>query len=378
MLTGPPTIRTGHVLALRLFDAADRIDLEQAEALWRRYAAGAARRHGLAATSPKAVSFGVPPLTLTLPSHTLSLAGRTIEAAMTARLYDFGAITLALRVPADGLPWADFVALINEVDTAVGPEAPIAPWDAALAALTAALAGALRQLTEARVQEDYLVGVVHALDQQGGDNTPTAEALLASVDLAALLSGEHRPLSAAARADLLRHRFSYYEDDLVVLTWDRAFVYEPRGDADVTDVIEVANAQLLEMRYYDELLDAELPRMNAHVAAARSGLNPLAARRYAGLARRLYSLVADVTELTERVDNALQVTEDVYLARVYAAALDQFRVAAVTAAVNRKLAIMRETYTALYDEAAGARAEVLEIAIVVLIMFEIVMAFVRG
>ncbi len=274
MLTGPPTIRTGHVLALRLFDAADRIDLEQAEALWRRYAAGAARRHGLAATSPKAVSFGVPPLTLTLPSHTLSLAGRTIEAAMTARLYDFGAITLALRVPADGLPWADFVALINEVDTAVGPEAPIAPWDAALAALTAALAGALRQLTEARVQEDYLVGVVHALDQQGGDNTPTAEALLASVDLAALLSGEHRPLSAAARADLLRHRFSYYEDDLVVLTWDRAFVYEPRGDADVTDVIEVANAQLLEMRYYDELLDAELPRMNAHVAAARSGLNP--------------------------------------------------------------------------------------------------------
>ncbi len=39
---------------------------------------------------------------------------------------------------------------------------------------------------------------------------------------------------------------------------------------------------------------------------------------------------------------------------------------------------MRETYTALYDEAAGARAEVLEIAIVVLIMFEIVMAFVRG
>ena len=251
-----------------------------------------------------------------------------------------------------------------------------APWATAFDAETRKTI--LRQLTEARVQEDYLVGVVHALDQQGGDNTPTAEALLASVDLAALLSGEHRPLSAAARADLLRHRFSYYEDDLVVLTWDRAFVYEPRGDADVTDVIEVANAQLLEMRYYDELLDAELPRMNAHVAAARSGLNPLAARRYAGLARRLYSLVADVTELTERVDNALQVTEDVYLARVYAAALDQFRVAAVTAAVNRKLAIMRETYTALYDEAAGARAEVLEIAIVVLIMFEIVMAFVRG
>ena len=57
-------------------------------------------------------------------------------------------------------------------------------------------------------------------------------------------------------------------------------------------------------------------------------LNVLAARRYAGLARRLYTLVAEVTELTEKVDNALQVTEDVYLARIYAAALDLFRVPA--------------------------------------------------
>jgi hypothetical protein len=217
------------------------------------------------------------------------------------------------------------------------------------------------------------MAVVHALH----DETPTAEALLSRIDLAALLTGEQRRLSPAARADLLRHRFSWYEDDLVVLTWDRAFVYEPRADADVTDVIEVANAQLLEMRAYDELLDAELPRMYDHVAAARRGLNPLASRRYAGLARRLHTLVAEVTELTERVDNALQVTEDVYLARVYSAALEQFRVAAVTAAVNRKLAIIRETYTALYDEAASARAEILEIAIVFLILFEIVMALVK-
>ena len=55
--------------------------------------------------------------------------------------------------------------------------------------------------------------------------------------------------------------FRYYADDLVVLTWDRAFIYEPRGDSDVMDVLDVANAQLLEMRYYDQLLDAELPNM---------------------------------------------------------------------------------------------------------------------
>ena len=151
---------------------------------------------------------------------------------------------------------------------------------------------------------------------------------------------------------------------------------EPRRDSDVADVLEVANAQLLELRYYDELLDDELPAMYARVEAAR-GTKPLfAARRFAALARRLYTLVAEVTELTEKVDNALQVTEDVYLARIYASALELFRVPRLGAAVDRKLAIIRDTYTALYDEASGSRAEFLELAIIVLIVIEIGLALI--
>lgn len=100
----------------------------------------------------------------------------------------------------------------------------------------------------------------------------------------------------------------------------------------------------------------------------------LAARRFARLARRLHGLVAEVTELTGRVDNVLQVTEDVYLARVYSAALELFRVRTLSASVERKLAIIRDTYAALYDEASGRRAELLEVAIVLLIVVEIVLA----
>jgi hypothetical protein len=102
-----------------------------------------------------------------------------------------------------------------------------------------------------------------------------------------------------------------------------------------------------------------------------------ASRRFADLARKLYTLVAEVTELTEKVDNALQVTEDVYLARVYSAALDLFRVPNVSAAVDRKLAIIRDTYAALYTEASSRRAELLEIAIILLIVVEIVLAVIR-
>ena len=72
-----------------------------------------------------------------------------------------------------------------------------------------------------------------------------------------------------------------------------------------------------------------------------------------------------------------QVTEDVYLARVYAAAMELFRVPNVNAAVDRKLAIIRETYAALHSEAAGGRAELLEAAILLLIAVEILLSLVR-
>jgi hypothetical protein len=362
----------GAVVAYRLYDIAYAIDLAKVEAVWARRAGPGSRRGRLAATPPKAVAFGEAPVALALEPRTLELEGGPVEAAVTARLYDFGVLSLALRVPASRLPWPAFVGLLNAVDRGVGAGAAVDVWSPLLAEIRHLLAEALVRPESSGPEEDYLLGLVHAFD-----TAPSAAELLERVDLVPLLSGERRPLSEGARADLLRQRFSYYADDLVALTWDRAFIYEPRGDSDVVDVLEVANAQLLEMRYYDELLDAELPRMYDLVEAARRARPLLASRRFANLARRLYTLVAEVTEVREKVDNALQVTEDVYLARVYAAALDLFRVPAVSAAVDRKLSIIRDTYTALYEEASAGRAELMELAILVLIALEIVLALLR-
>jgi hypothetical protein len=117
--------------------------------------------------------------------------------------------------------------------------------------------------------------------------------------------------------------------------------------------------------------------MYDQVEIARRGISSFAASRFAHLARSLYTLVAEVTELTEKVDNALQVTEDVYLARIYASALELFRVPKLGAAVDRKLAIVRDTYIALYEEASSSRGELLEVAIIVLILIEILLGVAR-
>jgi hypothetical protein len=365
-------VAAGAVIAYRLFDVAYAIDLGKAEGTWARTVRTGSTRGRLTNTPSKAIDFGVPPVALGLGTITLALPDGLQEAAASARLYDFGVISIALRVPAADLSWAAFSQLVNAVDDAVGLAPASALWIGLLDQVRRGIGDALVRPIPSALEEDYLVGVVNKFA------TPvSAETMAERFDLVPLLSGEQRALSEGARRDLLRHRYSYYTDDLVVLAWDRAFIYEPRGDTDVIDVLEVANAQLLEMRYYDELLDAELPRMYDLVEAARRRLALPGARRFADLARRLYTMVAEVTELTEKVDNALQVTEDVYLARIYTAALELFRVPTVSAAVDRKLSIIRDTYTALYDEASGSRSSLLEVIIVVLIAVEIVLAVVR-
>jgi hypothetical protein len=115
--------------------------------------------------------------------------------------------------------------------------------------------------------------------------------------------------------------------------------------------------------------------MYDRVQAAHGRLALLARGRYSRLAHELHVQVAEVTEITERIDNALKVTEDVYLARIYGAALELFRVPSWAAAVDRKLDIIRQTYTALHDEANAARAELLELGILLLIVLEIVLAW---
>ncbi len=363
---------SGRVIACRLFDIADAIDLAEAERLWGLRPLSKLTRGRLVSTPAKAVAFGVAPLDIPLEPVRIEVDGIEVWAGATARLYDFGVTRLALQFTADNLPWTAFSRHLNAVDRAIGPAAQAAIWPVLLAQVQQTFAAALQRPARALLEEDYLIGMVRAFNE-----TLDAETLQQRIDLVPLLSGEDRALSDGARRDLLRQRFSWYADDLVVLTWDRAFIYEPRDDSDVMDVLDVANAQLLEMRYYDQLLDAELPRMYNAVQTMRRARRLLSARRFADLARRLHTLVAEVSELREKVDNALQVTEDVYLARIYAAALDLFRVASVNGAVDRKLAIIRDTYTALYDEASAARAALMEAAIIVLIGIEIVMALLR-
>jgi hypothetical protein len=359
-----PTL-DGAAVVYRLFDIAYAIDLDRAASL---LAPSGPARTRPARTEAQALQIANPPVSVALGQRELTVLGVPRAAQLSARLFDFGvcSIQLELSTP-EHIGWDEFLAFAHGVERAPELTALVAQE---LDLLRERLAPAAERPAVGPVTEEYIVFRIAELRDARGVLLPSE--VLDDDRLAHLLLGEERPLAESARSGLLAHRLSYYADDLVVLTRDNALVAEPKAsDRDVEYILEFANAQLLELRVYDASLDAELPAMYDRVAAARKRSLPLPTRRFQSVLAELQTRVADVTETIERAENGLKVTDDVYLARVYGAALDLFRATAWRRGIERKLEIFRETYAMLNGEAQAARSELLEVVIIVVILAEL-------
>jgi hypothetical protein len=362
----------GAAVVYRLFDIGYAIELDAAVTL---LAPSAPARSRPARVEAQALQIANPPVAISLGTHELTVGTTACRAQLAARLFDFGVCSVQLEVPAPtDMAWDDFVRFSRDVQSSAEAAALLSRE---LDKLREWVAPAVERPGLAPVSEEYTVFRISAL--RGGHGEAASLQSLTDERLAVLLLGEQRPLARSARAALLAHRFSYYEDDLAVLTWDNALVVEPQAnDRDVEYILEFANAQLLELRVYDALLDAELPAMYDRIAAARQRRLPLPTRRFQSVLSDLQARVADVTETVERAENALKVTDDVYLARVYGAALELFRGSAWRRGIERKLEIFRETYAMLNGEAQAARSELLEIVVIMVILAELVLGLVRA
>jgi hypothetical protein len=381
--TGPRV--HGEAIVYRLFDVGYGIALDRAFDL---LASSAPERRRPSRGEAQSIQIPNPPITASLEAESTEAGGRPVEARLTARMFvvdgrpvevdfsarvfDFGVVSLRAKVAAEpGLGWDEF--------TRWGIAVTAAGWNEVLESardrLLARIGPAVEQPSVSALTEDYTVFRVHRLLHADGEPFPPAE--LKDGEITRLLLGEQRPLAAGVRKELLSPRLAYLEDDLVVLTWGAALVVEPAtDDTDVQYVLEFANAQLLELRWYDAILDAEVPAIQTRFVRARQGFH-LLGRRYSRLLEAVQRRVADSVEVIERVENSLKVTDDVFLARVYAQALEEFRERTWRTGIERKMAILRDTYDMLNAESIARRGEMLELVIVLLIAFEIALVLLR-
>jgi hypothetical protein len=95
---------------------------------------------------------------------------------------------------------------------------------------------------------------------------------------------------------------------------------------------------------------------------------------YKRLLRELMLTLIELGEFIERIENSLRIVADVYLARVYEAAVEQLRIPQWQQQVQRKQKLLSATYERLKGEVDTNRALTLEVMVVVLIVLEILVA----
>jgi hypothetical protein len=360
-------VEEGLCFALFAYEVGRSIDLDRAEERITTLKERANIRHKRRA--PSYFEYRPAPLRVTQEAESVAVGPFATMPAVDVLLYDFGALSVRYMIPFRG-PLDAVLALSEAIY-----ENPVLLADARrrVVQLVGDVGAAVARPSIADFVETYAIFEFASLD-------PPLEpdAVLASHagDLARILRSERAALSSEEVRDATALRISFAADDLAILDWEAAILFD-RDPADVRDVLEFANVELLEMRFLDQKLDAALDR--AYEALSRQTWPRLVIPGGVGTdLRRIGAMQVDSAVLFEGVNNALKLLGDQYLARLYRLVSGRFHLAEWDASILRKLETLESIYQKMSNSASTRRMEVLEWIIILLIALSIVLPFVSS
>lgn len=383
---GSLRIHEGDCWAFFAFDAGHGIQLDKAQAALRaapaardeeaRRSAISHRRH-----APRHLQFRPAPLQVVQSLGeiaTQQIASLSLAPRVECTLYDFGAISVAYRIPIDGGAGGMTTESLLPLAQALGDGATLAV-DARrrVDALTNRLAHAIERPAVVDLVEDY---TVYHIRRWSPDSA--GDALHSSREsVARLLLTEQGPLSQQAIDAALDSQLTYAPNDLAIIDWNAAMLLDAQAE-DSLAILEFANVELLEMRFLDDRLDSilestytNLLRRDGKKGWPRSPLgfliDPHRAER-----TRLAALQMESAILFENINNTLKLVSDQHLARLYSLAARRLHLADWDQSVLRKLHTIDGLYQKLADERAGRRMEVLEWIVIILIAMEGLIPFI--
>ncbi len=353
---------TGSIWILWLFDVCEEIDLEALRSI---LGVQARREPSFRHPSPEYVRFERPPVVQQLDPIVLE-SGTRLQGELN--YYEYGVVSIKLELPFQA-DWQQLIELSSRCMTNPEPETQAAQ---AVRRCLDRAHSALIKPHENWLSEDYYI--IHLKDTKPD---LTAAQLIADhgKEIARIVRGEQAELSSGETEEILGSRLSYYPDDLLVVGWTAAFIRDTtEGAAPTIQLLEYANTQLLEFRYYDAVLSRLLQGVYRWLEK-RGGF--LMRWRLASQAQHLNKIRLDIRELTERVDTSIKFLSDMFSARLYRLAAAKVGVEDYRRLVDGKLHTAGELYEFMMDQFHQSRAFVLEMLVVIILIIELVFLF-RG
>src|SRR5262245_26312624 len=358
-------ILQGQIVGLFAFDVGNEVSLEKLRAMM---ATTPVQPLSRKKQTPTYLQYTKPPQILHLgfaTGHFTDLL--TIPGSVQALIFDFGAVSIAYRwklkpeTTLQDLPRISYELYNLNLEPNAREQVD---------ALMKKIEPAIVRPKLADLVEDYYLFIVESLEPP-----LSAEEMIKQYRgaLAQTLRFELSPLSRILQDEALGQNISYYENDLALIDWNAAIIYD-RDYEDTFNVLELLNVELLEARYIDGRLDEQINKYGNLVRKRIEWPIPLRTP-YKQAIQDLAELRMESTLLAERVENALKLVGDQYLARLHTAATLRFYLHEWDRIISRKLEIISDFYQLLNDRLHTAQSQALEVIIVVLILVELVLAF---
>jgi hypothetical protein len=351
---------SGSFWILFLYDICEEIRLETLRGLLR---VEPRREPSFRHPSPEYVRFERPPVVQRLEPITLE-SGSRLQGELN--YYEYGVVSIKLELPFE-VDWPQLVDLSSRWIDA--PELEARAVSTVRDCIKRVLA-ALVNPHEPWLNEDYYI--IHL------KNTGAQAAELIDrhgKEIAKIVRGELAELSPGETSEILGSRMSYYPEDLLVVGWTAAFIHDTaEGAASTIQLLEYANTQLLEFRYYDQVLSTLLEGV---YKSLEKKAGAFARWRLASQAQNLNKIRLDIRELTERVDTSIKFLSDMFSARLYRLASARLGVEDYRRLVESKLHTAGELYEFMMDQFHEGRAFVMELVIIVILIIDLVFIF-RG
>lgn len=322
--------------------------------------------------SPRQLSFYRPQM-VQLPALERIGPHGPVRVERTVKLLPVGAISIACRVPFEV---SDAGELVEFHDLAFASGTLQDEVRALAEDIRRELAPYFIRPHERLADEEaYTVFCIEAPLRNSAGVATKAEEWLAMHrrEIAALLTQEPESasLSDQETEESTARYLSYYGDDLVVVDWDAALLIDERRNfAEALHVMELANLQLSELEAYDRLLDDSLDR--AYRDLRSRGLQSRAA-----VLRELRELRIDLARFSDELLNITKFFGDWHLARIYQALAARFHLADWHEAIDKKLETLDDLYAMLAQDRTNRLMLLLEVAIVLLFIVDLVLLFVR-
>jgi hypothetical protein len=354
----------GEVVYLYAFDVADEIRTERIGKILSKKATplGIQLDH----TLPKTLPF-YRPLTIDLKRGGWKFKGTNLQPVV--RVYDVGVVSIMIAAPFETDKIGELFVFHQPV---LDNQRSL---DKAAYELCAEVVKNLREflvrgMPKVDIPEAYTVFCLREID--------AAQDLPAWIqekrrEIAGLLE-ETDPASLADQQieETFRHFISFSTRDATIIGWDAALVVDLSGPPDdVVHALELANLQLEELVLMDKRLDRYMDDAYDDLERKRNPLLGLP-RRELGKLRRF---LVDVAKITDEVSNISKFFGDWYVARIYLAARERFKLSTWHESIVSRLNSLDNLYEVLREEASDARMLLLELLIVLLFIFDLIAVF---